>query len=481
MSEFSDLFPSIADQPGQFPEIDAWLDRQASGWLKIARSRVDLLAEGWAAGWQVQEWGDSVFGQFSGSGPASLLVYIPPGRASRSNLAALLAAAQSWQTLAGELPLTLKFLMGKLDSALLDGHAADLAADAIVYAEGEYRQGRPLLSLGLKGLLEVELRVTTMSKDAPSAYSEIMPAASWLLVQAIAALKSDSQEVQIEDFEAGIAPFPAQESLALRQATPDFSPELAQRLKDYGLNGYIFNLGDWLVLQTQFMVPTVNVSALECGSFDRAGHLKLPATARARLDFHLVPYQDPDAVFESLKQHLLAKDFGPQLEIIQLPGALRPSRTPLTAPFIRAALAAFADATGQPPLVVPLVVPLVAPISVFSGPLALLKEALGSPPAICGGLGREKVSRADFSAHSRWLAHLLAAVADPRNSSFETYPDRPAEPFEIFSERPGDTGETDFELPDLSDLSILIPDLPEMEDDLFGSVPEHKPGNFSLF
>lgn len=469
MPALPDPVPPIPNSPGQLPEVDGWLHRQASGWLKTARSRVDLLAEGQTGGWQLQQWGDSLFGHYPGSGPASLLVYIPPGGASRANLSALLAAVQSWQTVAGALPLTVKFLLGKLDNALLVEHATDLTADAIVYAEGAYRQGRPLISLGLKGLLEVELHVTTMSKDAPSAYSEIMPAASWLLVQAIAALKSDSQEVQIEDFEAGLTSLPAEESLALRQAAPDFSPELAQRLKDYGLSGYIFNLSDWLVLQTQFMVPTVNVSALECGSFGRAGHLKLPATARARLDFHLVPYQDPDRVFDSLKQHLLAKDYGPQLEIIQLPGSLRPSRTPLTAPFVMAALAAASNVTGQPPLV--------APISVFSGPLALLKEALNSPPAICGGLGQGRVSQTDFTVQARWLAHLFTVVPD---GSFETYPDRTADTFEIFSDHSNWIEEPDFDLPDLSDLSLLIPDLPEMEDDLFGSAPASKPGNFNL-
>ena len=431
------------------PEINAWLHQKASGWLQLARGRADLLAGEAATGWQLQSWGANLFGCYPGHAPAALLVYIPPGRAARANLAALLAAAQAWQNTAGELPVTLKFLTGPLAGDRLAAHATDLAATALVYAEGEYQQGRPLLALGLKGLLEVELRATTLAKDAPAAYSETMPAASWLLIRGLATLKSDAQEVQIEDFEAGLDSVPAEESMQLLKATPGFSPALARRLKDYGLDGYIFNLNDRLVLQTEFMVPTVNVSTIEVGSFGFSGRLKLPATARARLDFHLVPFQDPDWVFTALEGHFAEKDFGPQLEIIRLPGSLRPSRTPMTAPFVRAAVEA-AQA------------PLVAPISAFSGPLALLKEAIKNPPAICGGLDR--LNRADFQAQANWLARLFTVVPE----ELESYPDRSAS-LGTFADHHGD----DFELPDLPDLSLLIPELPETESDLFGSVPEH--------
>lgn len=446
--------------PARLDEIDRWLQGEAPLWLKKAGAGQGLLAEAREAGWELRQWGKTIFGQIAG-GTARLLLYFPPGQAGAVNLAALAAAARAWQT-SGGLPLTVKFVWGSPEEALLAEHSAELAADAIIYARGEYRRGRPLVSLGLKGLLEVELRVKTLSKDAPGAYSEIMPGASWLLVQAIAAIKSENLEVQIEDFEEGLAPVAVEESAALRKALPDLKPELAQRLRDYGLNEYIFNLNDWLVLQTQFMVPAVNVSALECGSFDKAGRLKLPATARARLDFWLVPYQDPAGVFEKLRQHLLAREFGPELEIIQLPGAFRPSHTPLSARFVQDVLAA-GEAVGAPPLV--------APLALFSGPLAALKEAAGNPPAICFGLGRSRVSRAVFTTQARWLAHLFPLVPSGDAAMFEIYPDRPV-PVPKKTVEPPDA-------PDLTDFSQLIPDFPEsdLQDEPFGTVPQNEPGN----
>jgi hypothetical protein len=190
--------------------------------------------------------------------------------------------------------------------------------------------------------------------------------------------------------------------------------------------------------------------------------LKLPATARARLDFLLVPYQDPGQVFEKLRQHLLTREFGPQLEISQLPGALRPSHTPLAARFVQDVLTA-GEAVGAPPMV--------APVGLFSGPLAALKEAAGNPPAICLGLGRRRVSRADFTTQTRWLAHLFPLVLSGDAAMFEIYPDRPAPAAKKLAEPP--------DAPDLTDLSELIPDFPELDlpDEPFGPVTENEPGN----
>src|SRR6476469_4989700 len=106
MAEISGPFPSESNlnNPSDRPAgIDGWLKREASGWLRKTGKRSDLLAAARSNGWQLQEWGESVFGQFQ-DGPAGLLVYIPAGPAGTANLAALLASVRSWQD-SGELPL----------------------------------------------------------------------------------------------------------------------------------------------------------------------------------------------------------------------------------------------------------------------------------------------------------------------------------------------------------------------------------------
>lgn len=431
------------------PKVDALVETKFAKWLAQSKVPASLQTRLTEASWTVEQWGKTLFATSSTDLQApALLVYLPEppaqakgGRRKRSvqtptttyNMAAVLTAWAAWQEVNGDALVTLKLLSGPLDEGLLTEHAPVLAADAIIYALGEYTGGRPLVSLGLKGLLEVELRAKTLSQSASSAYSEVMPAASWVIVRALDALKSDVQEVKIDYFEQNIAPLPAQESRLLLAAVPQHRERLARQLQHYGLSHYIFELKDALVLQTEYRVPTVNVSAIECGSFNEAGRLKLPAMARAWVDLHLVPDQTSAQIFQLLYNYLTEKNFD-GLEVIQLPGSLEPTRTPLDNPFVALALATSEAVTGQPPLL--------APISPYTGPLAMLKAAAGQPPAICIGLD-ENATRQDGQAHAKFLAHLLPEIASLR---FETLPELSFElPPDIFEVSPDELPPSIFE------------------------------------
>ncbi len=336
-------------------------------------------------------------------GAPNLLVYLPGLVNMPANLKAILAAAEAWHNTSELAPVGLKLLFGPANPATILKSKAQLAADGIVYLHGEYTNGRPLVSLGLKGRLEVELRVNTMTHDAPSAYSEVLPGASWMLVRALESIKSDAQEIRIEGFEDELAVLPGEESRLLIQTVPDHAERLAQNLKEYGLQTYLFELSDKMVLQTMCRVPTVNISAIDCGKSGRAGRLRVPSVAKARLDFHLVPDQHPDRIFELLKAHIIEKEFE-GVEVVRLAESYAPTRTPLTHPFVGQVLAAVQSAVGKPALVVP--------ISPFSGPLATLKTGAGSAdaPAVCVGLDETRPSEADFVSHVRFLARMLMSV-----------------------------------------------------------------------
>ncbi|HEX2914334.1 MAG TPA: peptidase dimerization domain-containing protein [Chloroflexia bacterium] len=384
--------------PG-FAAVDDYIDQHLAAWLPgSSGENLSQLLSG--AGFTTQQWGEATFAKSAeSSGGQALLIYLPDTSEINSLKAALLAVS-AWQT---QLPATLKVLAGPVDAALLEAHAADLAANAIIYDHGEYFEGLPMFSLGLKGLLEVELRVRTLTHSAPSAYAEIMPAASWTIIRAMDSIKSDSQEVKIENFEEDLEPLPYEEIRYLLDTASQHAGRLVRRREKYGLKGYIFDLKDSLVLQTEYLVPTVNISAIECGTMGPSGHLKLPSTARAQLDFHLVPGQHPERIFEHLYAHLTERDFE-GLEVIQLPGAQLPARTPMAHPFVQSALQAAQEVAG--------IAPLLAPISSSSGPLAMLKAISGDAPAICAGFGEEVPDEKTFGTHTRIIARLLAVAAE---------------------------------------------------------------------
>ncbi len=428
--------PEVSSQ-----SLDKHLEQQAARWLSdIGLSPIEKLKQ---AGLQTQQWGETILATTPASDQPALLIYLPPDETLAVNLSATLAAVSAWQQ-AGDMPGTYKILLGPVEATWLAAHKDELAAEAIIYTLGEYNNGRPLISLGLKGLLEVELKVQTMSQDAPSAFSEVLPGAAWTMVRALDALKSDTQEIKIDYFENDLVALPSDESRSLLKSVPDHADRLVKRLEQYGLKHYIFELGDSLVLQTEYRVPTVNISALECGDFE-TGRLKLPSTARAIVDFHLLPDQHPDRIFEALQNYMVDKNFD-SLEVRQLPGSLRPTRTPLSHPFIQKVIETFESLNGQ--------LPLVAPISPFSGFLAPIKEVLGwETPAVCTGLAGLTADQATLYNQARFLANLLPSLAGLQPL---------AQPDLIFELPP----ETELAL---SEVAVSMPSAPvSIDDDLAG-------------
>ena len=160
----------------------------------------------------------------------------------------------------------------------------------------------------------------------------------------------------------------------------------------------VFDINDVQILQLEYRVPTVNVSAIECGNFG-SGRLKLPSSARATVDCYLLPDQQPDRIFKIIQDYLLEKGFE-DVQVRELPGAYRPSRTPLDDPFVAASL----EAVQAEHI-------LLAPISPFSGPLAMLKDSAGfDTPGLCVGLDTPTPNETDFITQARLLAHLLPIV-----------------------------------------------------------------------
>jgi acetylornithine deacetylase/succinyl-diaminopimelate desuccinylase-like protein len=96
----------------------------------------------------------------------------------------------------------------------------------------------------------------------------------------------------------------------------------------------------------------------------------LPAEASAKLDFRLVPDQDPQKVGEQLRRHLDANGFD-DVAVGLLEHSERPARADVEHPWVRSAVAALRDVYGQEPVVYP--------NSAGSGPMHPFVEVLGLP------------------------------------------------------------------------------------------------------
>ncbi len=341
-----------------------------------------------------------------------------PGIMAAGSFVARLEALDKWREKAGEAGLNVKWLIegeaGKINpdlAGMVREHAEELKADGCLWATGEYASdGRAVVNLGSKGILTVELGSHTMSHDADAALAGVLPNAAWRLVWALNALKGESEDIRISGFgdesDSDLS-IPNADIKLLMSSVRDHKTRLANRLKDFGIEAYLMELRDPQVLLTEFFTPTANISSFQAGT-DKTG---LPAQARARIDFRLVPNHTPDKVLDLLKTHLAAKGFEDvTIEPVDLP--LKPAYTSHTEIFAKIVIEAASEGAE--------IAPLIIPLSPGAEPIAFFKEALSDLPVI--GLGvadeyfsldadTESISEAAFVAHSQIVTRILEKMA----------------------------------------------------------------------
>jgi acetylornithine deacetylase/succinyl-diaminopimelate desuccinylase-like protein len=312
---------------------------------------------------------DMVYGEICGSGenPFTLLLYnhydvqppepidlwlSPPfeptvrdgnlyARGSSDNKGEIATRLTAIRTLlaerGGELPLTIRWIIEGEEEIgsphfeeLIAPHAELLQADGCFWeGSGVGQGGVPTLSLGSKGLLYVQLDLEEMASDAHSGNATILPSAAWRMVNALATLRSPSGHVTIPGFyEAVREPSVAQLAvLADRRDNDDLLKEAfgVQRFND-GLSGFDLR-------KRAAFAPTCNIAGLSSGYTGEGTKTVLPARAMAKLDFRLVPDQDPTDILDRLKAHLEAEGYG---DISVTTWAIcEPVVTPIEDPFVQ--------------------------------------------------------------------------------------------------------------------------------------------------
>jgi acetylornithine deacetylase/succinyl-diaminopimelate desuccinylase-like protein len=269
-----------------------------------------------------------------------------------------LAAIDALLAVDGELPCNVKFIIEgeeEIGSRNLDGfletHAELLAADACIWEFGGVdHEGVPIQYAGLRGISYVELSVQSASRDSHSGLGgSIFPNAAWRLTWALNTLKGPDEHIRLPGFYDKVIP-PNEKDLAALELIPDPTEELMAR---YELDGFIKGLHGGLELKReQIFSPTCTICGLTAGYQGPGSKTVLPARASAKVDFRLVPDQDPEEVVLQLRDHLDNEGFT-DVEITYLSGG-RPARTPLDDPFLNLVVEEAKDVYGVPQRVVPM-------------------------------------------------------------------------------------------------------------------------------
>jgi acetylornithine deacetylase/succinyl-diaminopimelate desuccinylase-like protein len=169
-------------------------------------------------------------------------------------------------------------------------------------------------------------------------------------VWALNTLKNSSERIQIPGFYDDVVP-PSELELDLLRKLPDTSGDFLTR---YELKGFLHGLtGGPEFRRVESHEPTCTICGLTSGYQAAGSKTVLPATASAKVDFRLVPDQDPKDILRKLRSHLDAHGFN-DIEITSL-GGEKPGRTDPGDPFVRMAEETAAETYGMAPSIVPMI------------------------------------------------------------------------------------------------------------------------------
>jgi len=277
----------------------------------------------------------------------------------------------------GPLPLTVKFLIEgeeEIGSPSLPAWAGAnrslLAADACVW-EDTFRDESDVatITLGNKGLCYLQFECETASVDFHSSYAGIYPNAAWRLVDALATLRGPDGRVAVEGFYQDVRPHTDEDRELLAKLPPI---DIAARQRAFRLADVPHPDGRD-ARRVHLSEPTSNLAGLEAGYAGWGSKTVVPRRAVAKLDFRLVPDQDPERILAAIKAHLERHGYG---DVRVTPLSSTPaSKTPpghLSRTMEAAALAVY----GRPAQV--------EPWGTGSTPNWIASELLGMPTAATG-------------------------------------------------------------------------------------------------
>ncbi|GBD11234.1 N-formyl-4-amino-5-aminomethyl-2-methylpyrimidine deformylase [bacterium HR23] len=327
--------------------------------------------------------------------------------------AARLNAVKAWRAVYGVLPCTVRWVLEgeeEIGSPHLGGWVAEhrelLQAEGCIWEGGGVNwAGHPTITLGLKGIAYVELVARGGNRDVHSSYGAVVPNPAWRLVWALSTIKGPGERVRIRGFYDRVRRPTRQEREALR-LLPEEDQHLAESL---GLKLFVKGVRGYAFRRRLYFEPSCSICGIVGGYTGPGTKTIVPAEARAKVDFRLVPDQRPEEVVALLREHLRTHGFG-DIEVVEHPGGSAPARTPLDSPWVRLVAECARDAYGTTPVLVP-TMPGSGPMCYFTG--------LGLPVAMAAGTGHpdnrihapnENIRLEDYEKAILHMASVLEAL-----------------------------------------------------------------------
>jgi acetylornithine deacetylase/succinyl-diaminopimelate desuccinylase-like protein len=253
----------------------------------------------------------------------------------------VLKVAQAFVAQEGRLPLNVKFLFEGEEEigsphlpAFVRSHAAELAADLVISADGAmWRPTEPSVSVASKGLVSMDIVVEGADTDLHSGrYGGTVANPLHALSAIVASLHRPDGTVAVDGFYDGIPELTAER----RREIAAVGFDEAEYLSALGLDEAHGEAG-FSTLERLWERPTLEVNGMAGGG----KYTVIPHVGVAHVSCRLVPGQDPDRVIEAIVAHVAAQDAPGVRVTVHADEARVPAYTiPSGHPAIRAATAA---------------------------------------------------------------------------------------------------------------------------------------------
>jgi acetylornithine deacetylase/succinyl-diaminopimelate desuccinylase-like protein len=216
----------------------------------------------------------------------------------------VLKTARAFIEQEGALPLNVKFLFEGEEEigspnlpAFLREHAAELAADLVISADGAmWRATEPSVALASKGLVSLDITVEGANTDLHSGrFGGTVANPVHVLAEILASLHDGDGTVAVAGFYDGIPPL-TPERRAQIAGMPFSEPDY---LRDLGLSQPHGEAG-YSTLERLWERPTLDVNGVSSGG----KYTVIPHVAVGHVSGRLVPGQDPDAVIDAITAHV---------------------------------------------------------------------------------------------------------------------------------------------------------------------------------
>ncbi|AAT43671.1 M20/M25/M40 family metallo-hydrolase [Picrophilus oshimae] len=190
--------------------------------------------------------------------------------------------------------------------------------DSLIMEGGTLMGSRPVISLGVKGLLYIELSYEIGSSDVHSSMAPVVENPAMEIIKAISAL-SDGTDITIPGFYKDIRNLTEDEINIIKE----YPVDMENIKRSLGVDN-LKKEGSYEYAMSLFTEPTFNIDGFSSGYSGKGSKTIIPKRAVAKIDMRLVPDQDPNSIYRNILYKLDSVHFKGTVKML---GAEYPVRT----------------------------------------------------------------------------------------------------------------------------------------------------------